>query len=263
MAKLAVFIHGMWGTPDVWRNWRAFLEARGWQTWRRRCATTTRRRSSRRPRSAPPACSTMSPISRPACAPLPEKPVVVGHSMGGLIALLLCARGWRVPACCSRPHRRRACLRSGPPICWPSRASRRHWGWWRKPHRATLAGGPVAHLQHHGAQRGDAASREASCTIRAAPCSRWRCPGSTAPRRRRRGAGRRHRAAAVRGGGEGQARPALRWCAASPVASHGSTDYHEYPGQGHWVLGQPGWQQIAADAAQWMDRQWRSSTSPN
>src|SRR3977135_544418 len=32
MAKLAVFIHGMWGTPDVWRNWRTFLEARGWQT---------------------------------------------------------------------------------------------------------------------------------------------------------------------------------------------------------------------------------------
>ena len=32
MAKVAVFIHGMWGTPDVWRNWRPFLEARGWQT---------------------------------------------------------------------------------------------------------------------------------------------------------------------------------------------------------------------------------------
>ena len=32
MAKVAVFIHGMWGTTDVWRNWRAFLEARGRQT---------------------------------------------------------------------------------------------------------------------------------------------------------------------------------------------------------------------------------------
>ena len=32
MAKVAVFIHGMWGTPDVWRNWRPAFEARGWQT---------------------------------------------------------------------------------------------------------------------------------------------------------------------------------------------------------------------------------------
>src|SRR4029077_6765730 len=32
MAKLAVFIHGMWGTPDVWGNWRTVLGARGWQT---------------------------------------------------------------------------------------------------------------------------------------------------------------------------------------------------------------------------------------
>ena len=32
MAKVAVFIHGMWGTPNVWRNWRPAFEARGWLT---------------------------------------------------------------------------------------------------------------------------------------------------------------------------------------------------------------------------------------
>jgi pimeloyl-ACP methyl ester carboxylesterase len=30
-------------------------------------------------------------------------------------------------------------------------------------------------------------------------------------------------------------------------------DYVEYPGQGHWVLGQPGWQRIAEDTAAWLD----------
>jgi len=29
MAKVAVFIHEVWGTPDVWRNWRPFREAPG------------------------------------------------------------------------------------------------------------------------------------------------------------------------------------------------------------------------------------------
>jgi pimeloyl-ACP methyl ester carboxylesterase len=31
------------------------------------------------------------------------------------------------------------------------------------------------------------------------------------------------------------------------------SDYVEYPGQGHWVVGQPGWQRIADDAAAWLD----------
>jgi hypothetical protein len=31
------------------------------------------------------------------------------------------------------------------------------------------------------------------------------------------------------------------------------SDYVEYPGQGHWVLGQPGWEQVADDTAAWLD----------
>jgi pimeloyl-ACP methyl ester carboxylesterase len=31
------------------------------------------------------------------------------------------------------------------------------------------------------------------------------------------------------------------------------SDYLEYPNQGHWVVGQPGWQRVADDAATWLD----------
>ena len=31
------------------------------------------------------------------------------------------------------------------------------------------------------------------------------------------------------------------------------SDYVEYPGQGHWVLGQPGWERIADETAVWLD----------
>ncbi len=27
----------------------------------------------------------------------------------------------------------------------------------------------------------------------------------------------------------------------------------EYPNQGHWVVGQPGWERVADDAATWLD----------
>ncbi len=30
------------------------------------------------------------------------------------------------------------------------------------------------------------------------------------------------------------------------------SDYVEYEGQGHWVLGQPGWDRVADDAETWL-----------
>lgn len=89
MARLAVLIHGMWGTSGVWHRWRPFLEERGWQT----VAHSLRRHD------APPvALGETSPLDDVAdlertIVALPEKPVVIGHSMGGLMALLMCARG--------------------------------------------------------------------------------------------------------------------------------------------------------------------------
>jgi hypothetical protein len=34
----------------------------------------------------------------------------------------------------------------------------------------------------------------------------------------------------------------------APVA-----EYREFAGQGHWVLGQPGWQHVADSVADWLD----------
>ena len=92
MAKVAVLIHGMWATPDVWRNWRTFLEERGWQT-----TAPVLRHHDAAPSSPPAALGTTSLLDYAAdladLADLAEKPVVIGHSMGGLLALMLCARG--------------------------------------------------------------------------------------------------------------------------------------------------------------------------
>ena len=71
---------------------------------------------------------------------LPEKPVVIGHSMGGLLALLLCARGLaRAGVLLTPAPDAEGDRAAGRRTCGRSRASRLNWGWWRKPHRATLA----------------------------------------------------------------------------------------------------------------------------
>ena len=139
MAKLAVFIHGMWGTPDVWRNWRAHFEPRGWQT-----MAPALRYHEAPPLDPPPALGTTSLLDYVAdletrVRALPEKPVVIGHSMGGLIALLLCARGLARAGVLLTPAPPASVIAIRPSNLAAFARIQMNWGWWRKPHRATLA----------------------------------------------------------------------------------------------------------------------------
>jgi pimeloyl-ACP methyl ester carboxylesterase len=251
VAKVAVFIHGMWGTPDVWRNWRSYLQARGWQT----IAPVLRHHDA--PPLAPPAALGSTSLSdyvadlEGTLRSLPEKPVVVGHSMGGLLALMLCARGLARAGVLLTPAPPAAVLALRPSNLLAFARIQMNWGWWRKPHRATLAEA----LSH---------------------------TFNTADTRQ---GGELH-AAFVHESGRALFEIALPWLDGSKATaidprlvtvpllfvaaekdrltppgvvrraarrfSH-VADYLEYPGQGHWVLGQPGWERIAEDTTAWLD----------
>jgi pimeloyl-ACP methyl ester carboxylesterase len=251
MTKVAVFIHGMWATPDVWRNWRPFLEARGWQT-----TAPALRHHDAPPLVPPPGLGTTSlgdyaDDLAETLAGLPEKPVVIGHSMGGLLALMLCARGLARAGVLLTPAPPAEVIALRPSNVWAFARIQMTWGWWRKPHRATLVEA-LSHTfnttdQKEGAERhatfvhdsGRALfemglpwldSRKATAIdprlvtvpllFVAAEKDRLTPPGVV-------------RRAAQRFG-------------------H-AADFVEYPAQGHWVLGQPGWQRIAQDTAAWLD----------
>ena len=182
MAKVAVFIHGMWAAPDVWRNWRPFLEARGWQTIAPACATTT-------PRLCAPAdLGTTSLADYVAdlantIKGLAEKPVVIGHSMGGLLALLLCARGLARAGVLLTPAPDAGVIALRPSNLWAFARIQLNWGWWRKPHRATLA--EALSIPSTPPIHGRAPSFiPPSSMIRAGPCSRSPYPGLMAATRR-------------------------------------------------------------------------------
>ena len=188
--------------------------------------------------------------------------MIVGHSMGGLIALKLCARGLARAGILLTPAAPSSVLALRLSNVAAFARIERQWGWWRKPHRATLGEamwhtfntmepargrarlhGTFVHdsgrallemglpwLDRTGAARVAPADVGVPLLLVAAQRDRLTPPS------------------VVR-------RIADRFAAVA--------DYREYPGQGHWVLGQPGWHEIAADAAQWMDGQWQSSTSPS
>ena len=251
MAGMAVFIHGMWGVPDVWQNWRAFAEARGWQT-----MAPALRHHDAPPLEPPAGLGTTSLLDYAAdletgLRALPEKPVVVGHSMGGLIALMLCARGVARAGVLLTPAPPASVIALRPSNIMAFARIQARWGWWRKPHRATRAEAlshtfnttdPGLGTELHAAfvhESGRALfeialpwldrTKAATVDVRsvtvpllfvAADKDRLVPPG------------------VVR-------RTARQF---APVA-----DYRQYAGQGHWVPGQPGWDLIAADSFAWLD----------
>lgn len=261
MTKSALLIHGMWGTVDAWRNWRAYLEAQGW-----RVLAPALRHHDAPPLEPPPGLGTTGLDDYVAdlqalLASLPEKPVIVGHSMGGLIALKLCARGLARAAVLLTPAPPSSVLALRVSNVLAFARIERQWGWWRKPHRATL--------------------EEAL----------WHTFNTMEPGE----AGRLHEGF-VHDSGRALLEMGLPWLDRAGAARVAPADvtvplllvgceqdrltppsvvkriadrfaavatYSQYPRQGHWVLGQPGWQDVAADAARWMDRQWQSSTSPS
>lgn len=95
MSKTIVMIHGMWGGGWYWENFKNFFQEKGY-----RCHAPTLRHHDIEPNAAPPP-SELGNTSLLDYAEdlekyiltLDEKPILMGHSMGGLLAQILGSRG--------------------------------------------------------------------------------------------------------------------------------------------------------------------------
>ncbi len=133
-----VMIHGMYATGHVWRNWKGFFERAGFEV-----HTPTLRLHDVDPAAPPPAgLGTLSVAEYVAdleqlIRGLGDKPILFGHSMGGLLAQLLAARGHACAAVLVTPAPPAGvnAIRPKPLLTFIRVLSR--WGFWRKPHRPT------------------------------------------------------------------------------------------------------------------------------
>jgi pimeloyl-ACP methyl ester carboxylesterase len=251
MAKVAVFIHGMWATPEVWRNWRSFLEARGWQT-----MAPALRHHDAPPLAPPGALGTTSLLDYAAdltdtLEGLAEKPVVIGDSMGGLLALLLCARGLARAGVLLTPAPPAGVVALRPSNLWAFAWIQMNWGWWRKPHRATLAEA-LSHTFNTSDPRDGAERHAAFVHDSGRALFEMGLPWLDGAR----AATIDPRLVTVPllfvAADKDKLTPPGVVRRASQRFGH-VADYLEYPDQGHWVLGQPGWDRIAHDTAAWLD----------
>ena len=92
-----VFIHGLWLLPSSWDRWAEVFEAGRLRADHARAGRTTRRRSRRPTRTR--RCSPDKTVGQVAdhyaevIGKLDQKPAVIGHSFGGLLAQIVAGRG--------------------------------------------------------------------------------------------------------------------------------------------------------------------------
>ena len=251
MSETIMMIHGMWGGGWRWENFKRFFEEKGYQ-----CLTPTLRFHDVDPKAPPhPRLGNTSLLDyaqdlEQEIRKLDNPPILMGHSMGGLLAQILGSRGLGKALILLAPA-----PPYGIPILKPSvirgfLSPLFKWGFWHKPMRQTFAEAAYStmHLLTAEEQKrlydryvyesGRATyemglwflDRKRAAQVQA---SRITCP------------------VLVIVGSQDRMTPAsvVRKIAEKykPVAT-----YRELPEHAHWLLVEPGWQEIAEGVADWL-----------
>jgi len=248
-----VMVHGMWGGAWCWENYAAYFSDLGYE-----CHIPVLRHHGVSPSDAPPpglGTTGLEDYARDLGAyilDLPESPVLMGHSMGGLLVQMLAQQGLAS---------RTVLLAPAPPagihaLSFSVFCSFFHmfttWAFWRKPHKIPFKTARYSFLHHltpeaqHQAY--DRLVHESGCA--ASQIGLWPLdPGRascvderavTCPQ-------------LIIGAENDRIVPAA---VVRKVAKkyRATAQYHELPGFSHWLLGEPGWEDVAALVAQWLGR---------
>lgn len=108
MTKTVMFVHGAWLTPLAWNEWRAVFEAAGYETvaptWPHMDRPIEALRRSPDPQLAKTSVVDIVDHYAAEITKLDEPPIIIGHSFGGLITLMLLDRGLGVAGGRTRQH---------------------------------------------------------------------------------------------------------------------------------------------------------------
>jgi len=245
-------VHGMWAGPWCWKNYRHVLESAGY-----RCVATTLPYHDMAPHDIPdPRLGTTSLLDYVAAlereiARLGEKPILMGHSMGGLLVQMLGARGLGKALVLLTPAAPAGLPAVSPSVMRSFWRMQTTWGWWRKPLRPTPADARYAllHLLPE-AQRRQTYERFVFESGRATfEIGFWFLD--------RRGASRVDASSItcpvlVVGAAQDRMTPAavVRRVARKYAAV---ATYREFEHHAHWIVEEPGWEKVAHYTLGWIE----------
>lgn len=251
MTKSIVMIHGMWGGSWYWENFRHFFEERGYQ-----CHTPTLRYHDIDPKDTPdPGLGTTSLLDyaqdlEEYISNFDEKPLLMGHSMGGLLSQILGARGLArglVLLTPASPSGINALKYSVIKSFWSILTK---WRFWRNSHRISFKAAvySMIHLLPEVDQKaayerfvyesGRAAFEIGFWYLDTGGAAKVDETEVTCP-------------VLVVSGAEDRITPVS---VVQKVANKYKTvsTYKEFGNHAHWVMGEPGWEKIAEFISDWM-----------
>lgn len=259
MSKTVVLIHGMFLNPKSWRQWQGFLGQRGYDAvapaWPLHEADPAELRA-----NLPAGIGTLSLdavlAKMESVVSQYDAPILIGHSVGGLVVQILAARGYgsaAVPIC---------------PVA-PNRMLSLDWGFFRNSVAITnpLKGDEPFPMDAAGFHQNFAntlsrAESDAAFEQFAFPESRnvlRDCMGDLG----KIDVDRPHVPFLFVGAEKDEIIPAhLVERNAKAYGDPGSvSDYVGFAGRGHFICGEPGWQEVATYVADWLDARTTATTS--
>jgi non-heme chloroperoxidase len=252
------FVHGLWIAKDSWAPWMELFEAAGYEAvapaWPGEAATTAATRADPQAQAGKGLAEIVDHFAA-GLPPVEERPVVVGHSFGGLIAQILLARKLVVGAVAIDPAPIKgvrglplAQLRSALPVLGNPRNRNRAKALTRRQFRYGF---------------GNALSRVQSDYL----WERWSIPSPGAPLFEVASANSDDQSPASVDVSLGDRGPLLMIAGSADhtvpaitvrrafdlyLSSSATTDLHEFPGKGHSLTIDSGWREIADDVLAWL-----------
>lgn len=252
MNRCVVMIHGMWSGPWCWAGYRALFEADGW-----RCLVPPLPCHDNDTCAAPdPRLGRLSVLDyadalAAQITAVGERPIVIGHSMGGLLAQMLAARGLARAAVLLAPAATAGVWAIGPSVVRSFWGILTTWAFWRKPVRQTFDAAAYSLLHRlppeerrevygrFGPESGRAVFEIGLWLIDARHAARVIAEKVDCP-------------ILVVGGREDRMTPT--WAVRRVARRYGAI-YREYEHHAHWLIGEPDWQDIAGDVLAWVNAQ--------
>jgi pimeloyl-ACP methyl ester carboxylesterase len=253
MAETIVMIHGMWGGGWYWENYKNFLEQRDFQ-----CYTPTLRYHDMDPNDKPdPGLGTTSLLDyaqdlEEYIHNLDQKPFLMGHSMGGLLAQILGARGLAKGLVLLTPASPSGINAMNYSVIKSFWSVLTKWGFWRNPHRLSFEASvySILHLLPAEDQKaayerfvfesGRAAAEIGFWLFDFKGASKVDKSNVSCP-------------VLVVSGAEDRITPASVVRKVANKYKAVST-YKEFENHAHWVIGEPGWEEIAEFASDWLNQ---------
>ncbi len=252
MAETIVMIHGMWGGPWYWQNYADYFESKGY-----RCVRLTLRYHDMDPQEQPdPRLGTTSLVDyaddlERGIRALDVTPILMGHSMGGLLTQMLGSRGLGKALILLTPASPYGIMALTPSVVRSFWSVMMQWGFWKKPMRQPFheAVYSMLHLLPPEEQRETYNKFVYESGRAAAEIGYWMFDGQKAAAVDETQV---NRPMLVVGAGQDRITPApvVHKVAQKygPLAT-----YKEFPDHAHWVVAEPGWEEVAAYVADWLE----------